>query len=173
MRKKFFIHPYTVTRLAYLEDWLSKKADNGWELVENKGWIFVFKPISPQRYQYVLHYDVPGGIARNEQLYETFKRLYSKYSIKKRSKERRKPSQYLEFFITTELDKYNIKQYKISRAKDYKKKSLSALIVFFVLSMVLLLALCIEGALFSKAGIFWLAWSAMTIGYFGLSYISN
>ncbi len=174
MERKRIIHPYTITRLDSLEKWLSKKAEQGLELVEVKGWIFVFKSVPPQEYRYVVHYDVPGGIGRNQELYEKFKRLYSKYSVNRGKKARRGPfDEYLEFFITTELDRKSIRVYKAERARDYRKKSLFALIVFLLLSVVLFVLLCVEDALLSKAGLFCFIISALPVGYFGFSYFSN
>lgn len=132
MERKRIIHPYTIARLDCLETWLSKKAEQGLELVEVKGWIFVSKSVPSQKCRYVMHYDVPGGIGRNQELYEKFRRLYSKYSVNRGKKARRGPfDEYLEFFITTELDRKSINKYKAERSRDYRKKSLFALIVFF------------------------------------------
>ena len=58
--KKIF-HPYTSSHLISLERWLSKKAAEGWGIVDINWWIFTFEKRNPNQSKFISYYRLDKG----------------------------------------------------------------------------------------------------------------
>ena len=56
---KVVIRPYIPATINHVEKWLTKMSENGFALVNKRGWKFTFKKLSPKTRRYFMCYVLP------------------------------------------------------------------------------------------------------------------
>ena len=163
MKTKSVFRPFYPAMINRIEAWLAVMASEGWTLIEQTGWKFVFIQSTPKETEYFMNtfFDSSKGIWFD---YFMAKRQYELKRSKLKSNKLIK-STYDIFEIDLSKKDKNFAIYKHIRNKYYKKHYLGLLILSVILVILNLIAA------FIAKGIIWeiIAITMIPVLYFGIS----
>lgn len=160
MKTKTVFKPFYPAMINRIEAWLSDMASEGWTLLEQKGWKFIFIQTAPKETEYFMYtnFNAHKGIVTD---YLMARELYEL----KRSKLTK--STYFIFEVDLRKKDKNFAICKYIRNKYYKKHYLGLLILSVILVILNLIAAFIEKEF--MWGVFAIA--MIPVLYFGISLI--